>query len=165
MAFFFPIFTMNPRTTQNCWSTSNFSCSPTFDSDIGIRSSAKNNNSTWRRLGLVHHILFRPSVPPGHPNITQIVGGWEDNLASYLAGTWSWRWHLRLSGWCVRYPWHTSPASIARNVPLPWSQPTPTIALHVAQYQTPFWSLQNNNKVVSFLPCSIILEFTIWRVG
>ncbi len=109
-----------------------------------------------RRLRLVHHILCYPSIPPRHANITQIIGGWEDNLASHLAGTWSWRWHLRLGGWCVRYPWHTSPAGIARSIPLFQGQLTPAIALHVAQYQTPFWSLQNNNKVVFFFPFYVI---------
>jgi hypothetical protein len=70
-----------------------------------------------------------------------------------------------LGGWCVRYPWHTLPTSIVRSVPPPRGQLTLTTALHVAHYRMFFWNLQSNNRVVSFLPCFILLEFAIWRVG
>jgi len=113
----------------------------------------------------MHHIFRCLSALLGHPNIAQIIGGWEDNLDSHLVGIWSWRWHLRLGGWCVQYPWHTSPAGIVRSILPPQGQLTPTTTFHATQYRTPFWSPQSSNRVVSFLPCFVLLEFAIWRVG
>jgi len=114
-------------------------------------------------LGPVHHVLYCQSTFLGHPNIAQIVRGWEDNLASHLTSTWSWRWHPRLGGWCIQYPWLF--ANIERNILPPRGQLTPTTTFHMALYQTPFWSLENNNKMVFFLPCSVLSEFAIWKVG
>jgi hypothetical protein len=130
MTFIFFTFIMSPRLAQNYWSASNCYYSPTSNSDVKTRSSTKSNCHTC--TGPVHHILYHPSALLGHLNITQTIGGWEDNLVSHLAGTLSWRWHLRLGGWCIQYPWHTSPASIERSILPPRGQPTPATALHVA---------------------------------
>jgi hypothetical protein len=43
---FFHTFTISPRSAQNCWSASNCRYSPTSDSDVKARSSAKSNNHT-----------------------------------------------------------------------------------------------------------------------
>ncbi len=128
MTFVFFTFIVSPHLTQNCWSVSNCCCNPTFNSDVRTRSSAKSNNQRAYLSKSVHHILCRLNAPLGHPNIAQTIGGWEDNLVSHLAGTWSWRWHPRLGGWCVWYSWHTLPVGIARSVPSLQGQPTPTTA-------------------------------------
>jgi hypothetical protein len=44
MTFVFFTFIENPRSAQNCWSAFNCYYTPTFDSDVRARSSAKNNN-------------------------------------------------------------------------------------------------------------------------
>jgi hypothetical protein len=41
MTFVFFMLTINPHSTQNCWSAFNCCCSPTFDSNVKVRSSAK----------------------------------------------------------------------------------------------------------------------------
>jgi len=46
MTFVFFTFTVNPRSTHNCWSVSNYCCSPTSDSNIKARSSIKSNSHT-----------------------------------------------------------------------------------------------------------------------
>ncbi len=119
MTFVFFTFTVSPCSAHNCWSTSNYCYSPTFDFDVKWGHLQKTTTKHAHLLGLVHHIFCRRNAPPRHLNIAQTVRGWEDNLASHLAITWSWRWHLRLGGWCVQYPYHTSPAGIARSVPPP----------------------------------------------
>jgi hypothetical protein len=154
MTFVFFTFTISPHSTQNCWSMSNCCYNSTSDSNVRMMSFVKKIAIHASLLGLVHRILCYPSALIGHPNIAQIVKGWEDSLASHLISTWSWRWHLCLGGWCVRYPWHTSLVGIVKSVHPPRSQSTPATTLHVAQYWMPFKSPQNNNKVASFLPYS-----------
>jgi hypothetical protein len=46
MIFVFFTFIVSPRSTQNCWSSFNCCCSPTSDSDVRARSSAKSNSHT-----------------------------------------------------------------------------------------------------------------------
>jgi len=46
MILFFFMFIVSPCLAQNYWSVFNCCCSPTFDSDVKARSSAKNNNHT-----------------------------------------------------------------------------------------------------------------------
>ncbi len=46
MTFVFFTFTVSPHSTQNCWNTSNYCCSPTSNSDIKVRSFAKSNSHT-----------------------------------------------------------------------------------------------------------------------
>jgi len=48
MTFVFFTFTINPCSTQNCWSVSNYCCSPTSNSDIRAKSSTKNNSHTCK---------------------------------------------------------------------------------------------------------------------
>jgi len=64
MTFDFFMFTVSPRLAQNCWSVSNCCCSPTSDSDVKARSSAKSNNHmcTSTKVGASHFLLSkRPS--------------------------------------------------------------------------------------------------------
>ncbi len=63
MAFVFSMFTMNPRSAQNCWSVFNCCCSPTSDSDVRTRSFAKSSNHmcTSARVGASHSL---PSKRP-----------------------------------------------------------------------------------------------------
>jgi hypothetical protein len=46
MTFVFFIFTVNPRSTQNCWSAFNYCYSPISNSDVRTRSSTKISNHT-----------------------------------------------------------------------------------------------------------------------
>ncbi len=50
--------TVSPRSTQNCWSASNCCCSPTSNSDVKTRSSAKNSSHTctFARAGASHSL-------------------------------------------------------------------------------------------------------------
>jgi len=61
MTFCFFTFTVSPHSTYNCWSTSNYCCSPTFDFNVRARSSAKNNNhtSTSTRASASHSLLSK----------------------------------------------------------------------------------------------------------
>ncbi len=64
MTFVFFTFTVSPRSAQNCWSVSNCCCSPTSDSNVRARSSAKSNNytCTFAKVSASHFLLSkRPS--------------------------------------------------------------------------------------------------------
>jgi hypothetical protein len=150
MAFVFSTFTMSPCSSQNCWSMFNYCCSITSDSDVKTKSSTKSSNHTCTlaKAGASH---FLPSKCPSraskyNPN--------SRGLRGQLCFTPC--WHLKLEvtpllGWLMRM---VSLAYIAckhrKKCPLPWSQPTPAITPHMAQYQTSFWNLQNNNRMVFF---------------
>ncbi len=58
MTFVFFMFIISPHSTHNCWSASNCCCSPTSDSDMKARSSAKNNSHTCTstRAGASHSL-------------------------------------------------------------------------------------------------------------
>ncbi len=116
MTLVFFTFIISPHSAQHCWSAFNCCWSPTFDSDVKARFFTKNNSHmcTCVKVGASHFLLSK--CPSRNPNIAQIVRGWSGNLASHLTGTRSWRWHPCLGGWCVWYPWHTSPASIVRSI-------------------------------------------------
>ncbi len=101
MAFVFSMFTMSPRSIQNCWSMSNYCCSPTSDSDVRTRSSAKSSNHTCTsaRVGASH---FLPSKRPSkaskyNPNSKGLKG----------QPCFTHCWHLKLEvtpllGWLMR---------------------------------------------------------------
>ncbi len=61
MTFVLFTFTINPHSTQNCWSASNYCCNLTSDSGIKMRSSAKNNNHmcTSTKAGASHSLLSK----------------------------------------------------------------------------------------------------------
>jgi hypothetical protein len=165
MTFVFFTFTLSPRSTQNCWSVSNYCCSPTSDFDIKVRSFVKSNYHTCKsvRASALHYL---PSKCPSRaskysPNNKGLRG------QPYFTPCWhlSWTWHLHFSGWFIRYPWHTLLAGIEKSIPSPRGHPIPATTFHMAQYRTSFWSPQSNNRVASFLPCSVLSESTIWKVG
>ncbi len=61
MTFVFFMFTISPRSAQNCCSVSNCCCNPTFDSDIKARSFAKSNSHMCKfaRAGASHSLSFK----------------------------------------------------------------------------------------------------------
>jgi hypothetical protein len=60
MTFVFFLFTINPRSAQNCWSASNCCYSPTSDFDVKAKSSIKSNSHmcVFAKAGASH---FLPS--------------------------------------------------------------------------------------------------------
>ncbi len=64
MTFVFFTFNVNRRLAQNCWNAFNYRYSPTSDSNVKTKSSAKSNNHTCTstRVGASHSLLSkRPS--------------------------------------------------------------------------------------------------------
>jgi hypothetical protein len=55
---FFSMFTISPRSAQNCWSAFNYCSNPTFDFDVRARSSTKSNSHTCMsaRAGASHSL-------------------------------------------------------------------------------------------------------------
>jgi len=101
MTFVFFTFIVSPRSAQNCWSASNCCCSPTSNSDVKARSSAKSNNHTctFAKVGASHYLPFkRPSRASKYsPNNRGLRG--QPCFTPY--------WHLKLEvtpslGWLMR---------------------------------------------------------------
>jgi hypothetical protein len=159
MTFLFFTFTVSPCSTQNYWSVSNCCFNPISDSDVKVRSSAKSNNHMCKssKVNASHSLSSkRPSKASKYnPN--------NKGMRGQPCFTSCYRWHPRLGGWCVQYPWPTLLASIAKSVPPPQGQPTPTTTLHIIQYQTIFLSPQSSNRVASFLPCFVFKYIQKWK--
>jgi len=101
MTFVFFTFTVSPHSAENCWSVYNFYCSPTSNSDVRARSSAKSNNHTctYAKVNASHSL---PSKRPSKafkysPNNRGLRG------QPYFTPC----WHLKLEvtpslGWLMR---------------------------------------------------------------
>jgi len=99
--FVFFMFTVSPRSAQNCWSASNCYCYPTSDSDVRTRSFAKNNNHTCTsvKVGASH------SLPSKRPSRASKCSPNNRGLKGQPCFTPC--WHLKLEvtpsfGWLIR---------------------------------------------------------------
>jgi hypothetical protein len=101
MAFIFFTFTINPHSTQNCWSAFNYCCSPTFDFDIKARSSTKNNSHmcTSARVDASHSVLSKRHSRASKYSLNSRGLKWQPCFTPC--------WHLKLEvtpslGWLMR---------------------------------------------------------------
>ncbi len=101
MTFVFFTFILSPRSTQNCWSTFNYCCSPTSNSNVRARSSAKSNSHTctFARADASHFLSSKclPRASKYNPNSRGLRG--QPCFTPY--------WHLKLEvtpsfGWLMR---------------------------------------------------------------
>jgi hypothetical protein len=158
------MFTVSPHLVYNCWSASNYCCSPTSHFDVRMRSSTKNNSHTctFRTTSASHFLLSR--APLGHLNIAQIIGGEKTTLFHTL---------LAFEGWGDTLAWVVDAYSILGIHHLQALQEAsfhPKANLHLPQHFTRhniecLFEVHKTTIEWFFLPYSVLLKFAIWRVS